>query len=113
MTTDRIIFRVHAVQRMFERLINADDVRSVLRDGEMIESYPDDTPYPSRLVLGWVDIRPLHVVVAETCRIVKVLSLLFMSQIPSCGSRVSKGENNEVCCLQAWDYSTRHDHDHS
>ncbi len=30
----------------------------------MIERYPDDTPYPSALVLGFVAARPLHVVVA-------------------------------------------------
>ena len=65
MDTIRIIFRVHAVQRMFERQINADDVKLVLETGEMIENYPDDTPYPSRLLLGWISKRPLHVVVAE------------------------------------------------
>ena len=30
----------------------------------VVEEYPDDTPYPSRLVLGWVSARPLHVVLA-------------------------------------------------
>ncbi|MFN3477111.1 MAG: DUF4258 domain-containing protein [Candidatus Methylomirabilales bacterium] len=33
--------------------------------GEVIEEYPNDTPYPSRLVLGWRGARPLHVVVAD------------------------------------------------
>jgi len=36
-----------------------------LETGEVIERYPDDRPYPSRLVLGWREDRPLHVVVAE------------------------------------------------
>ena len=61
----RLIFRVHAVQRMFERRVTVDNVRHVLATGETIEHYPDDTPYPSRLVLGWCESRPLHVVVAE------------------------------------------------
>lgn len=60
----RLVFRVHAVQRMFERGVTVDDVRLVLTTGETIEDYPDDTPYPSRLVLGWTALRPLHVVVA-------------------------------------------------
>jgi hypothetical protein len=30
-----------------------------------VEDYPDDTPYPSRLVLGWSSSRPIHVVVAD------------------------------------------------
>jgi len=27
--------------------------------------YPDDTPYPSRLTLGWSGQRPIHVVAAD------------------------------------------------
>ena len=30
-----------------------------------MEDYPDDTPYSSRLVLGWSGSRPIHVVVAD------------------------------------------------
>jgi len=37
---------------MARRNISAAEVRRVLTDGETIEEYPDDTPYPSRLVLG-------------------------------------------------------------
>lgn len=50
---------------MFERGIGVDDVRKVLATGETIEGYPDDTPYPSRLVLGWRGGRPIHLVVAD------------------------------------------------
>ena len=64
MRSDRIIFRVHAVERMFKRQVSADDVRHVLATGEVIGDYPDDTPYPSRLLLGWTGERPLHVVAA-------------------------------------------------
>ena len=32
----------------------------------MIETYPDDTPFPSRLMLGWIGARPLHVVTADS-----------------------------------------------
>ncbi len=60
-----VIFRVHAVQRMFERGISREDVRDVLASGEIIEDYPDDNPYPSRLLLGYRGSRPLHVVAAD------------------------------------------------
>lgn len=60
-----LVFRVHALERMFQRGITPEDVREVLKAGATIESYPDDRPYPSRLVLGWRDERPLHVVVAD------------------------------------------------
>jgi hypothetical protein len=36
----------------------------VLENGEAIVEYPDDTPYASRLMLGWAGRRPLHVVAA-------------------------------------------------
>ncbi len=50
---------------MFQRRIGREDVRHVLANGEVIEEYPEDTPYPSRLILGWCASRPLHVVVAD------------------------------------------------
>ena len=61
----RLVFRIHAVQRMSERGISVRDVRDILSGGETIEGYPDDTLYASRLVLGWCRGRPLHVVAAE------------------------------------------------
>jgi hypothetical protein len=59
------VYRVHAIQRMFERGINRADVRRVIDTGEVIENYPNDTPYPSRFLLGFVDGQPLHVLAAE------------------------------------------------
>ena len=61
----RLVFRVHALQAMFQRRISEGEVRSVIARGKVIESYPDDQPYPSRLLLGWEGTRPVHVVVAE------------------------------------------------
>ncbi len=62
---ERLVFRVHAVQRMAERGITIEDVRDVVRSGDAIREYPDDTPYPSYLILGWRGKRPLHVVAAD------------------------------------------------
>ena len=62
----RLVFRVHAVERMFRRGISEEDVRHVLAQGEEIEDYPEDAPYPSRLVLGWRGSRPIHVVMNRT-----------------------------------------------
>jgi len=61
----KLVFRVHAVQRMFQRQISVDDVRVVLSSGLVIESYPEDTPFSSYLVLGWSDSRPIHIVAAD------------------------------------------------
>lgn len=65
MASDRVVFRVHAIQRMYQRSISEPEVRHVIATGEIVEDYPDDTPYPSRLVLGWHRSRPLHVVIAD------------------------------------------------
>lgn len=50
---------------MFERKISAEEIRYVLETGEVIEEYPDDNPYPSRLILGWYKGRLIHVVAAD------------------------------------------------
>ena len=65
MSIDTLVFRVHALKRMADRGISTADVRQVLEIGEIIQRYPDDEPYPSRLVMAWFESRPLHVVAAE------------------------------------------------
>jgi hypothetical protein len=65
MAPNRLTFRLHAVQRMTERGIQVADVRHVLATGDVIEDYPNVYPYPSRLVLGFCGVRPLHVVAAD------------------------------------------------
>ena len=62
----RLIYRQHAVRRMFERGISADDVHRALANGRVIEEYPADTPYPSFLWLGFAGERPLHIVFADS-----------------------------------------------
>jgi hypothetical protein len=49
---------------MFQRGVRRDAVNAGVSGGETIADYPDDNPYPSRLLLGFVESRPLHVVVA-------------------------------------------------
>ena len=61
----KIILRTHALSRMAQRSISEDDVRRIIESGRTIEEYPNDKPYPSRLVMGWVGSRPLHIVVAD------------------------------------------------
>jgi len=46
-------YSAHAVERLFQWDVTEAIVEAVLNVGELIESYPDDSPYPSRLVLGW------------------------------------------------------------
>ncbi len=54
----------HALERLSERGISRHDVVQTLLNGERIEDYPDDYPFPSALFLDFRGGRPLHVVVA-------------------------------------------------
>lgn len=61
----QIWYRVHAVQRMFERSVFAKKVSQALVSGEIIEDYSPEMPEPSRLILGFQGTRPFHVVASE------------------------------------------------
>jgi hypothetical protein len=60
----RILYRVHAVNQMFDRKISEKEVTEIVTRGKVIEEYQDDSPYPSYLLLGEGNDRPLHVVMA-------------------------------------------------
>ncbi|MBI3268798.1 MAG: DUF4258 domain-containing protein [Planctomycetes bacterium] len=47
------------------RKISVEEFRQVLTLGETIATYPEDKPFSSRLMLGWIGNRPLHVVAAS------------------------------------------------
>jgi hypothetical protein len=60
-----LLFRIHAVQRMFEREVSVKKVARALQAGEVIEDYSSEMPEPSRLVLGFQGKRPFHIVTSE------------------------------------------------
>jgi hypothetical protein len=60
-----IYYSRHAFERMFERTIAPNVIRDVVAKGEIIATYPEDQPYPSALILGFDQARPIHVVVAR------------------------------------------------
>jgi Domain of unknown function (DUF4258) len=57
-----LVLSSHAVRRMFARRISEAEVKIAIDRGTIIESYPDDTPFASYLVLDFIDGRPIHVV---------------------------------------------------
>ena len=61
----KILYRVHAVQRMFEREISANKVRKALEAEDVVEDYSAEMPEPSRLIIGFQGNRPFHVVTSE------------------------------------------------
>jgi len=60
---EKISWKKHALVRMFERGISREEVKYVILNGEVIENYSEDYPFPSVLI-AYVSNghRPLHVV---------------------------------------------------
>ena len=50
---------------MAERFITVDEIEFVIDKGEIIRAYMEDKPYPSFLLLGFSNNRPIHLVVAK------------------------------------------------
>ena len=61
----KIYYRVHAVQRMFERDVSPAKIRHALELADVIEDYSSEMPEPSRLIMGFQGKRPFHVVTSE------------------------------------------------
>jgi hypothetical protein len=65
----------HAVEFMSKRAIKEQEVEHAIENGETIENYPNDKPFPSRLVFAFVNYRPIHLVVGfdeitQTCFVI-------------------------------------------
>ena len=54
----------HSLEKMLERDVSRNEVIQTILNGEQIENYADDTPFPSGLFFAINGIRPIHVVVA-------------------------------------------------
>ncbi|MEZ4939763.1 MAG: DUF4258 domain-containing protein [Saprospiraceae bacterium] len=59
-----ILWRKHALEKMIVRGITRAEVLDVLENGEVIQRYDDDKPFPSALLLGFPATRPIHAVTA-------------------------------------------------
>jgi hypothetical protein len=59
------VFSDHIISQMFRRNISLDEVKIILDNGEVIKEYQEDEPYPSFLLFGIIDLRPLHLLVAK------------------------------------------------
>jgi len=63
-SSGKIVWTEHVALRLRERGIKRSDLIECIMSGEIIEQYPEDTPYPSCLVLGVCEAgKPIHIVV--------------------------------------------------
>ena len=64
MNCQKLVFSRHAIQQMFFRRISKEDVKTALNYGEIIEEKPDDNPFPSYLILDFINNKPIHIVLS-------------------------------------------------
>ena len=74
----RIFATEHAAERFHQRGIDISDVVNAINNGEIIEQYPNDYPYPSCLVLGKsLDGKNLHAVLSDSGTSSKIITAYF------------------------------------
>ena len=62
MHCENLVFSSHAIQQMFFRRISKQEVKTTINYGEVIEENPHDSPFPTYLILDFVNGKPIHVV---------------------------------------------------
>ncbi|WP_255777811.1 DUF4258 domain-containing protein [Mariniradius sediminis] len=65
MKCKNIKYAEHAVVQMFKRNISTFEIEHTISGGQIIKNYLDDKPYPSVLMIGVLDDKIIHVVVAH------------------------------------------------
>ena len=67
---------------MQERDITRVDVKNCLENGEIIEDYPNDFPYPSCLVFGYtINNKVIHVVVGKDSEYIYIITAYFPNTV--------------------------------
>lgn len=65
-TEDKVFMTQHASERCRQRGIRKKDIRNAVLNGEIIEQYPEDFPFPSCLICGVsIDQKTIHVVMSS------------------------------------------------
>ena len=59
------VYRKHALEWLLSRNINPADIEEIVKNGEIINEYPEDKPFISYLVLGFINKKPIHVVISQ------------------------------------------------
>lgn len=77
---DKVFVTAHASERFRQRGIKAKDIREAVGNGEIIEQYTDDYPYPSCLILGMSAKKEyIHVVMSDEGNSSRIITAYFPS----------------------------------
>lgn len=72
-----VFLSIHCSVRLEQRAITEDDIKAAIQNGEIIENYPDDYPWPSCLILGHTNNKPLHICLASNYEAVKLITAYY------------------------------------
>ena len=77
-TEDKVLMTQHSSERCRQRGIKIKDIRHAIMDGEIIEQYPDDYPFPSCLILGKTsDGKLIHVVMSDEGKMSRIITAYY------------------------------------
>lgn len=77
-TVENIEITLHAAKRLEQRGIFLQDILACIKNGEIIEQYPNDYPHPSCLILGMsVKQNYFHVVVGTNMITLWIITAYF------------------------------------
>ena len=72
---NKVRWTTHCVEQMGARDISKADVTYCIENGEIIENYPDDFPYPSCLIYGkCTDGRIIHIVAGSDGEVLYIIT---------------------------------------
>ena len=75
---DEVLISDHVAMRFRQKGLKVKNIRFVVNNGEIIEQYPDDYPFPSCLILGkTIDGKYIHVVMSDEGKMSKVITAYY------------------------------------
>lgn len=75
---DTVIISEHAAERFRQRNIKARDIKQAIFNGEIIEQYPDDFPFPSCLILGkTINEQYIHIVMSNEGTMSRIITAYY------------------------------------
>ena len=75
---DNVLISDHVAMRFRQRGLKVKDIRCAVNNGEIIEQYPEDFPFPSCLILGKAaDEKIIHVVMSDEGSASRIITAYF------------------------------------
>ncbi len=75
-----VIIKLHAYDRIKQRELNLEMIENAILEDDIVESYPDDYPLSSILLLGFHDKCPLHIICAPSDKGLIIISAYIPNQ---------------------------------